>query len=144
MTSEGKRFRLSEQKSKLCTVVYFFPKAFTPGCTVEARRFRDNYAEMALGGATIVGISTDNHDIQCEFAKSLRTPFPMIGDDDKTISKAYDVLWPIIGRPMRVTYVVNRLRTIEAVLHHEIAIGQHRDDVLRVMDKMRKAKPSVT
>jgi len=141
MTSEGKRFRLSDQRRKLCTIVYFFPKAFTPGCTIETKRFRDNYPEIALAGATIVGVSTDSHDTQCHFAEALKTPFPMIGDDDKKISKAYDVLWPLIGRPMRVTFVINRLRTIEAVLHHEIALSQHRDEVLRIMDKMRKVKP---
>jgi hypothetical protein len=43
LASDGARFRLSAQATKLCTVVYFFPKAFTPGCTKEARRFRDNY-----------------------------------------------------------------------------------------------------
>jgi serine/threonine-protein kinase len=142
MTSAGARFRLSEQRRKLCTILYFFPKAFTPGCTIETKRFRDNYPEMLLAGATIAGISTDNHDTQCLFAQSLRTPFPMIGDDDKRISKAYGVLWPVVGRAMRVTFIVNPLRTIEAVLHHEINISQHRDEVLRVMDRMRKRKPS--
>jgi thioredoxin-dependent peroxiredoxin len=56
--SDGVRFVLSAQKG-LCTVIYFFPKAFTPGCTVETKRFRDNYAEIAMTGASIVGISTD-------------------------------------------------------------------------------------
>jgi serine/threonine-protein kinase len=143
ITSDGGRFRLSEQRHKLCTIVYFFPKAFTPACTIETRRFRDNYPEMLLAGASIVGISTDSHDTQCLFARSMRTPFAMIGDDDKTISKAYDVLWPIVGRAMRVTFIVSPLRTIEAVLHHEINISQHRDDVLRTMDRMRRRRPSV-
>jgi peroxiredoxin Q/BCP len=142
-TTGGTQFRLSEQKSKLCTIIYFFPKAFTPGCTIETKRFRDNYPEMMLAGASIVGVSTDDHDTQCQFAKSLHTPFPMIGDKDKRISTAYDVLWPLIKRAMRVTYIVNRLRTIEAVLHHEINIGQHRNEVLRIMDTMRKAAPRV-
>ena len=142
MTSDGARFRLSEQRRKLCTILYFFPKAFTPACTIETRRFRDNYPEMLLAGAAIAGISTDSHDTQCLFAQSLRTPFPMIGDDDKRISKAYGVLWPVVGRAMRVTFIVNPLRTIEAVLHHEINISQHRDEVLRVMDRMRKRKPN--
>ncbi len=140
LTTTGERFKLSKQHGKLCSVIYFFPKAFTPGCTMETKRFRDTYPELALAGATIVGISTDSHDVQCKFAESLKTPFPIIGDDDKRISKAYDVLWPVIARPMRVTYVINRLRTIEAVLHHEIAIGAHRDEVMKIIDAMSKAK----
>jgi peroxiredoxin Q/BCP len=132
--SDGKRFVLSKQDG-LCSVIYFFPKAFTPGCTGETKRFRDNYAEIALAGASIVGISTDDGDTQCRFADSLRAPFPMIGDRDKKISAAYDVLWPLIGVTRRVTYVVSPEMKIEAVFRHEINIEQHRDDVLRFINE---------
>jgi peroxiredoxin len=138
-TSAGERFRLSDQEG-LCTIVFFFPKAFTPGCTIETRRFRDNYAELALLGARIVGVSTDDHDTQCLFAKEMRTPFPMIGDGGKGIARAYGVLWPILERAMRVTFVVDAERRIAAVIHHELAIVQHRDEVLRVIDRMRGHK----
>ena len=140
LASDGKRFRLAAQSSRLCTVVYFFPKAFTPGCTAETKRFRDNFAELALAGASIVGISTDDHALQCSFADSLRAPFPMIGDADRSISSAYGVLWPVIGRPRRVTFIVNALRTIEAVFQHEVQIAKHRDDVLRHVDEMFRAR----
>jgi peroxiredoxin len=136
IASDGTRFRLSEQATKLCTVVYFFPKAFTPGCTAETKRFRDNFPELSLAGASIVGISTDDHDTQCSFADSLRAPFPMIGDADKKISSAYGVLWPLIARPKRITFIVNPLRTIEAVFQHEVQIAKHRDDVLRWVDQL--------
>ena len=138
-TSAGARFRLSDH-SGLCTIVFFFPKAFTPGCTIETRRFRDNYAELALLGARIVGVSTDDHDTQCLFAKEMRTPFPMIGDSDKAVARAYGVLWPILERAMRVTFVVDAKRRIVAVIHHELNIVQHRDEVLRVIDRMRGRK----
>lgn len=144
LASDGTRFRLSAQTAKLCTVVYFFPKAFTPGCTNEARRFRDNYPELELAGASLVGISTDDHQQQCSFAESLHAPFPMIGDADRAISKAYGVLWPVIELPRRVTFIVNPLRTIDAVFEHEVQIGKHRDDVLRWVDKMFRARRAVT
>ena len=140
LASDGKRFRLAAQSSKLCTVVYFFPKAFTPGCTAETKRFRDNFAELELAGAGIVGISTDDHQLQCSFADSLRVPFPMIGDADRSISKAYGVLWPLIARPKRVTFIVNALRTIEAVFQHEVQIAKHRDDVLRHVDQLFRTR----
>lgn len=140
VANDGKRFRLSEQSTKLCTVIYFFPKAFTPGCTKETKRFRDNYAEITLAGAAIVGVSTDDQDTQCRFAESLRAPFPMIGDHDRKISTDYDVLWPLIGRPRRVTYIVNPLRKIEAVFQHEIQIVKHRDEVLLHIDRMFRAR----
>jgi peroxiredoxin/predicted Ser/Thr protein kinase len=140
LTSTGERFKLSEQKKNLCTVVYFFPKAFTPGCELEARRFRDNYAEITLAGASLVGVSTDDLDTQCRFGKSMRAPFPLIGDADKTISRAYGVLWPIFERPKRVTFIVGAGRAIEAVLHHEIDVPKHATEVLRIVDAMKRRR----
>lgn len=143
--SDGKPFVLSQQDG-LCTVIYFFPKAFTPGCTAETKRFRDNYPEIALAGASIVGISTDDSDTQCKFAESLRAPFPMIGDRSKAISQAYGVLWPLVGLTRRVTFVVGPDMKIEAVFHHELNIEAHRDDVLRFVNERflatRPAKPA--
>lgn len=140
LANDGTHFRLADQSTKLCTVIYFFPKAFTPGCTKETKRFRDNYAELAIAGAAIVGVSTDDHDTQCRFAESTKAPFPLIGDNDKRISKAYGVLWPLIGVPRRVTFIVNALRTVEAVFQHEAQIAKHRDDVLMHVDKMFRAR----
>jgi eukaryotic-like serine/threonine-protein kinase len=144
VTSTGARFQLSAQKNKLCTIIYFFPKAFTPGCTLEAKNFRDNYPEMVLGGASVVGVSSDSHDTQCLFAQAVRAPFPLIGDKNLAICKAYDVLWPLLGVPMRVTYIVTPSRTIEAVFHHELNITSHRDDVLRVMDALRRGRSTTS
>ena len=59
----------------------------------------------------------------------------MIGDHDQQISKAYDVLWPLVGLTRRVTYVIGPKRRIEAVFHHELNIQQHRDDVLRFINR---------
>lgn len=140
LTTQGDRFRLSAQANKLCTILYFFPKAFTPGCTRETRRFRDNWAELTLAGASIVGISTDDHATQCSFAESLRAPFPMIGDADRKIAGAYGVLWPIVERPKRVTFIVNPLRMIEAVFQHEVQIAKHRDEVLLWVDRLFRAR----
>jgi peroxiredoxin Q/BCP len=148
--SDGKRFVLYAQES-LCTVLYFFPKAFTPGCTVETREFRKHYVELEIAGATVVGVSTDDLETQCRFAGSLATPFPILGDADRGICRAYDVLWPLVGLAHRVTYVVGRAPapdgaparfSIEALFHHEIQVKAHRDDVLRFVNaKFQAQKP---
>jgi peroxiredoxin Q/BCP len=167
--SDGARFALYQQTS-LCTVIYFFPKAFTPGCTVETKEFRKHYVELELAGASLVGVSTDDRETQCRFASSLDAPFPMLGDHERAICRAYDVLWPLIGVAHRVTYVVTppppRLVsapmahatlqspgvpakealspawTVEAVFHHELRIGAHRDEVLRFVNaKFQNARP---
>jgi peroxiredoxin len=148
VASDGKRFSLYEQGG-LCTVLYFFPKAFTPGCTAETKEFRKHYVELELAGATLVGVSTDDRDTQCRFASSLSAPFPLLGDHDRAISRAYDVLWPIVGLAHRVTYVVGPSTSaadprwaVEAVFHHELAIKAHRDEVLRfVNEKFQGSRP---
>lgn len=139
-TSLGVRFRLSEGQSRLCTVLYFFPKAFTPGCTKETALFRDNYAELKLARAELVGISTDDHATQCEFAESLKAPFPMIGDSNGAIAKAYDVTWPLLPYAKRVTYVISPERVVVGAFHHEIAVGEHRNDVLGLVDELYRRK----
>jgi thioredoxin-dependent peroxiredoxin len=138
-TNGGLRFKLSEQEG-LCTVVYFFPKAFTPGCTRETAQFQDNYNELRLARAALVGVSTDDHSTQCAFAKSLHASFPMIGDKNGTICKAYDVRWPLLGVAKRVTYVIGRDRVILGVFRHELQMGRHKDDVLRMVDALYRAK----
>jgi len=135
----GERFVLS-RADHLCTVLYFFPKAFTPGCTRETQLFRDNYAEVALAGGQIVGISTDDHTTQCAFASSTHATFPLIADPDGTISRAYGVLWPVIARPQRVTFIVERGRKILARFRHEIRIGKHKDEVLLFVDALFRSR----
>lgn len=129
-TSDGSRFVLSQQEG-LCTVVYFYPKAFTPICTMETAFFRENYNEIALAGANIVGVSTDPADTQCKFARASHLNFPLIADVDKRITKAYGVLWPVLGVAQRFTFVVSPEMRIDAIFHHELSAEKHRDDVLR-------------
>ena len=137
VASDGRRFVLSAQTG-LCTVIYFFPKAFTPGCTAETRMFRDNYVELLLAGANIVGVSTDTLQTQCDFANAERTPFPIVPDPEQVICAAYNVLWPVMNVARRVTFVVRPDRIIDAVFHHELQISRHRDDVLRHVNAMFK------
>lgn len=140
----GDRFRLSDGQSRLCTVVYFFPKAFTPGCTRETLAFRDNYNELTLAGASLVGVSTDDADTQCRFADAVRAPFPMLSDEGGKIARAYDVRWPLLGIAQRVTYVLDPSRVVLRAFHHELRIRKHRDDVLVFVDELYRARRAVT
>lgn len=132
--SDGKVFRLADRAGRH-TVVYFFPAAFTPGCTAESRRFRDNSDELAALGADVVGISTDTHERQCDFAESLRVKFPMVGDPDARVTRAYAVQWPIVSRARRVTFVVGPTQHIEAVFWHEVQVNRHLDDVVAFLKR---------
>ena len=135
--SDGKAFRLSDRGGRY-TVVYFFPAAFTPGCTKESKQFRDNSSELAQLGADVVGISTDTHARQCEFAESLQVTFPMVGDEGGRITRAYGVAWPIVGKARRVTFVVGPTQKIAAVFWHEVQVSRHLDDVVAFLRKAQK------
>ena len=117
-------------------VIYFFPKAFTTGCTIESKQFRDAAPELRELGAEVVGVSVDSHDTQCEFAKSLNANFSMIGDEDKRVSRAFDVLWPLIGKSQRVTYVIDGEGIVRDAFHHEVMVGKHLQDVLASVKKL--------
>lgn len=133
-TSQGQTITLSDLRGRR-VVLFFFPKAFTTGCTIETRRFRDHYAEIAGLGAEVIGVSVDREQVQCDFASREGVPYPMIGDDSRTINRSYDVLWPILNVSQRVTYVIGPDGRIELVLHHEILVNKHLDEVKRHLTK---------
>ena len=140
VTSDGRRIRLSDLRGRP-VVLYFFPKAFTPICTTETIRFRDNYAELQRFGAEVIGISTDGLDTQCRFAMRHEVTFPLIGDDDRRICREYGVLWALIPLAKRVTFVVDEQGLIERVLHHEFQVSKHLDGVVQQLARRVPLKP---
>lgn len=120
-------------------VVYFFPKAFTMGCTIETRQFRDNYEELRRLGAEVIGISADKFDTQCRFAGDNKLKFPLVGDEDKRICEAFGVLWPLIKLPQRITFVIDEEGVVQAVFHHEVQISKHLDDVRHFLERRATA-----
>lgn len=135
--SNGKTVKLSELRGKR-VVMFFFPKAFTTGCTIETRLFRDHYSEIAALGAEVVGVSMDSAEKQCEFANKEGVSFPMIGDPSRAIGKNYDVLWPILGVARRITYVIGPDGRVEAVFDHELRVKQHLEDVRAHLEKQQR------
>ena len=114
-------------------VLFFFPRAFTIGCTIETRAFRDNHALIQKLGAELVGVSVDSVRTQCAFAEQENIHFPLLGDEARTLSTAYDVLWPVLRVDRRVTYIIDPHGIIETVIRHEMRVYKHLDDVLRYL-----------
>ncbi|HNG27117.1 MAG TPA: peroxiredoxin [Chitinophagales bacterium] len=95
------------------TILYFYPKDDTPGCTANACNFRDNYQSLTKKGFTIIGVSPDNESSHAKFKEKYELPFELIPDTDKTIAKAYEV-WgtkKMYGKEyegiLRTTFVIN-------------------------------------
>jgi thioredoxin-dependent peroxiredoxin len=87
-------------------VLYFYPAADTPGCTVEAKGFRDVYPEFQAQNVQVVGVSVDSVADQEKFAGKYRLPFPLVADTSKSVAQHYGVLGPS-GRSRRVTFLMD-------------------------------------
>lgn len=73
------------------TVVYFYPKDMTPGCTAQACNIRDNYDALLNAGYNVIGISPDTIASHKKFAEKYSLPFPLIADSDKALAKMFGV-----------------------------------------------------
>ena len=87
---QGNTISLSDYKGKKL-VVFFYPKASTPGCTVEACNLRDNYAALQAQGYELLGVSADSEKRQANFKNKYGFPFPLLADEDKTVIEAFGV-----------------------------------------------------
>ena len=89
-TDTGEDFDLAGLKGKK-VVLYFYPRASTPGCTVEACEFRDDIRQFATKGAVVLGISPDTPKAQTSFKEKQNLPFTLLCDVDKSVAQAYGV-----------------------------------------------------
>ncbi len=121
----GQTIQLSKLRGKT-VVLYFFPRAFTSGCTIEALKFKDAYSDFRAMNVEVIGVSTDAFDRQCRFATQHRLPFPLVGDATRTISRAYGVLSLLQLFDKRVTVVIDAEGRVKQVLSG-VAAGEHAD-----------------
>ncbi|MCD6180599.1 MAG: thioredoxin-dependent thiol peroxidase [Bacteroidales bacterium] len=118
---DEKEVKLSDFKGKKL-VLYFYPKASTPGCTAESCNFRDNYQSLIEKGFAVVGVSADSVKRQKNFAEKNTLPFPLIADEDKEIIKAFGCWGPkkLYGREYegiyRKTFLIDENGVIELII----------------------------
>jgi peroxiredoxin Q/BCP len=101
-------FKLSDALKKGPVVLYFFPAAFTPGCTIEAHEFADASDDYKKLGATLMGVTAGNINRLTEFSVSeCRSKFPVAADPDAAIAKSYDSTFAVRpGLSDRTSYVI--------------------------------------
>lgn len=88
---DGETVDFAELYSKGTVLVYFYPKADTPGCTAQACSLRDAYEELTERGVTVIGVSTDDAESQRKFQSKYNLPFVLIPDPDQKVVKAFGV-----------------------------------------------------
>jgi peroxiredoxin Q/BCP len=111
-------FRLQDQNNEWHTleqyqgkwlVLYFYPKADTPGCTTEACEFRDNIFAYEEIGAEVIGVSLDDVPSQAAFAEKYSLPFPLLSDAQSQVAESYGVVREMFGNKIadRQTFLIN-------------------------------------
>ena len=137
-STSGEPVSLKQFKNKKTVVLYFYPKDETPGCTREACGFRDLTPQFEERGAVILGVSTDPVDSHLKFRDKHHLPFPLLADEDASVSKAYGVYKQknLYGKKYlgieRTTFVIDRTGRI-AQIYPKVKVDGHVQDVLEFL-----------
>ncbi|CAM3558031.1 Peroxiredoxin [Flavobacterium saliperosum S13] len=118
---DGKLHSLTDYVGKKL-VVFFYPKANTPGCTAEACDLRDNFERFQANNYALLGVSADSQKAQGKFKDKFEFPFPLLADEDRKVIEAFGVWGPkkFMGREYdgihRTTFVIDEKGIIEDVI----------------------------
>jgi peroxiredoxin Q/BCP len=141
-TQAGENFRLQDHIGERVTVLYFYPKDNTSGCTAEACAFRDSYEVFTDAGADVIGVSSDSVDRHAGFADKHSLPFTLLSDQGGRVRKAYGVPGVLGVIPGRVTYVIDRSCVVRHVFSSLTNIDGHVNDALRVVRELQAGQPA--
>lgn len=103
-------------------VVFFYPKANTPGCTAEACDLRDHFSELKAAGYALLGVSADSQKKQRNFSEKFDFPFPLLADEDKQVIESFGVWGPkkFMGKEYdgihRMTFIIDENGVVERVI----------------------------
>ncbi|MCS4238519.1 peroxiredoxin Q/BCP [Myroides gitamensis] len=117
----GVKHQLNDYKGKKL-VVFFYPKASTPGCTAEVCNLRDNYQVLKEQGYELLGVSADSAERQQKFITKNSLPFPLLADESKEVLHAFGVWGPkkFMGRTYdgihRMTFVINEEGVLSQII----------------------------
>ena len=135
-TDTGETFDLNSVRGKN-VVLFFYPKADTPGCTTEACEFRDAYPKLGAG-TVVLGISADTPEKQAKFKEKFGFPYPLLADVDHTVAEAYGV-WKeksMYGKKYfgieRTTFLIDTSGKI-AKIFHKVKPAGHAEEVLQAL-----------
>jgi peroxiredoxin Q/BCP len=136
---DGEPVTLSQFKGSP-VVLFFYPRADTPGCTIEACGFRDHFAKLKKAGVVVLGISRDTVKAQKKFATKYDLNYPLLADDEMVLIKRFDLLKEkkMYGKPVtgvaRTTYLIGPDRKLVHIFENVKPEG-HAEEVLALLKK---------
>lgn len=142
---DGELIKLESSQGKLWTVLYFYPKADTPGCTKQACAFRDSLKIIEQKQAVVYGISTNSVAELKDFQKKHHLNFTLLSDLDGKIADLYDAKYPLVKIAKRQTYILDpqlNIRSIDKDVD-PVLDAKKVADKLSELQKVNELKPSL-
>jgi peroxiredoxin Q/BCP len=127
----GREVRLADFYRDGITLIYFYPKADTPGCTAQACSLRDSFVDLQAHGLRVIGVSSDKPDSQLRFKKKYNLPFTLLADHDHAVANAFGVRL-LLGMPHRQSFLIKDGRIIWRDLH--ASTREQARDILQVLE----------
>ncbi len=131
----GDTVTLNDLVAKGDLILYFYPADYSPICTAEACAFRDSYAGVADVGTQVVGVSPQSVASHRRFASSFSLPFPLLADTRKAVIRAYGVDGPLGLGVRRVTFLIDRSKTIRNRVVSDLFVGSHTDLLKQTLNR---------
>jgi len=137
-TNEGKQVSLNDFKGKW-VVLYFYPKDFTQGCTIEARNFQRDIAKYEAVNAVILGVSVDNAESHKEFCAKEGLNFKLLADTDAKVSEQYGSVMEYQGAKLsaRNTFIIDPQGKVVKVFE-KVKVAAHSEEVLAALATLQK------
>lgn len=138
VNNEGKQVSLNDYKGKW-VVLYFYPKDFTSGCTLEARNFQRDLAKYDAANAVILGVSVDTAESHKEFCSKEGLNFKLLSDPEAKVSQQYGSVMEYNGAKLsaRNTFIIDPQGKIAKVFE-KVKVGGHSDEVLAALAGFQK------
>jgi peroxiredoxin Q/BCP len=135
LDQDGKKIDLKDVYAKGPTLVYFYPKADTPGCTKQACSIRDDWAKLGEKGIQVLGVSEDKPEAQKKFKEKHSLPFTLLADNDGTVAKAFGVPINVLGMTARQSFLIKDGKV--AWTMPKASTSGHAADVLKAYESLK-------
>ena len=137
-SNEGKQINLNDYKGKW-VVLYFYPKDFTQGCTIEAHNFQRDLAKYEAVNAVILGVSVDNEQSHKEFCAQEGLNFKLLADTDAKVSEQYGSVMEYNGAKLsaRNTFIIDPQGKVAKVFE-KVKVAAHSEEVLAALASLQK------
>ena len=132
----GKSITLSSLIGQKMVVLFFYPRDYSGGCTLEVCAFRDQYEVFHEAGAEVIGISSDSVASHASFARHLKVPFTLLSDPGGKVRTLWNVPASMGVLPGRVTYLIDQQGIVQHIFDSQINVFGHVQEALAVLNRL--------